>query len=104
MSFFSPVPLGVLGLLAALSAPQLVVSSAAAQGLSALESSPDHLLRYTECMKLARREPLRALPLAEKWNAEGGGLGAAFFGQGGVGAAADAVLGVPDGFAVADDI
>ena len=35
---------------------------------------------------------------------EGGGLGAAFFGQGGVGAAADAVFGVPDGFAVADDI
>jgi len=76
MSFFSPAPLGVLGLLAALSAPQFVVSSAAAQGLSALESSPDHLLRYSECMKLARREPLRALPMAEKWNAEGGGLGA----------------------------
>ncbi len=46
------------------------------QGLGAFEGSPDHLLRYTECMKLARREPLRALPLAEKWNADGGGLGA----------------------------
>ncbi|MDI1282791.1 MAG: tetratricopeptide repeat protein [Reyranella sp.] len=53
-----------------------LASPGAGQGLSPFESTPDHLLRYTECMKLARREPLRALPMAEKWNAEGGGLGA----------------------------
>ena len=51
-------------------------SSAAAQSFDELENSPDHLLRYTECLKLARREPLLALPVAEKWNADGGGLGA----------------------------
>jgi tetratricopeptide (TPR) repeat protein len=61
-----------LGALLAL-APAL---PAVAQGLSPLESTPDHLVLYTECMKLARREPLRALPMAEKWNTEGGGLGA----------------------------
>jgi tetratricopeptide (TPR) repeat protein len=49
---------------------------AAGQTLSPFENTPDHLLRYTECMKLARREPLRALPVAEKWSVEGGGLGA----------------------------
>jgi tetratricopeptide (TPR) repeat protein len=38
--------------------------------------TPNHLRRYTECMQLARREPLKALPMAEKWKAEGGGLGA----------------------------
>jgi tetratricopeptide (TPR) repeat protein len=38
--------------------------------------TPDHLRRYTACMKLARAEPLRALPVAEKWKAEGGELGA----------------------------
>lgn len=38
--------------------------------------TPNHLRRYTECMKLARQEPLKALPLAEKWMAEGGELGA----------------------------
>jgi len=54
----------------------LVASSVAAQGLSTFENTPDHLRRYTECMKLARAEPLRALPLAEKWNGEGGGFGA----------------------------
>jgi tetratricopeptide (TPR) repeat protein len=54
----------------------LLASPVASQGLSSFESTPDHLQRYTECMKLARREPLRALPMAEKWNAEGGGLGA----------------------------
>jgi Flp pilus assembly protein TadD len=32
--------------------------------------------RYTECMSLARSEPLKALPMAERWQAEGGGLGA----------------------------
>ena len=38
--------------------------------------TPDHLKRYTDCMALARNEPLKALPVAEKWNGEGGGLGA----------------------------
>jgi len=38
--------------------------------------TPNHLRLYTECMDLARREPLKALPMAEKWKAEGGGLGA----------------------------
>ena len=49
---------------------------AAGQTLSPFENTPDHLQRYTECMKLARKEPLRALPVAEKWSVEGGGLGA----------------------------
>ena len=68
MLFRAPVLAVLLGL--------ILASSAAAQGLSTFESTPDHLLRYTECMKLARKEPLKALPAAEKWNAEGGGLGA----------------------------
>jgi tetratricopeptide (TPR) repeat protein len=38
--------------------------------------TPNHARRYAECMQQARREPLKALPLAEKWKAEGGGLGA----------------------------
>ena len=38
--------------------------------------TPNHLRRYTECMRLARQEPLKALPVAEKWMAEGGELGA----------------------------
>ena len=45
-------------------------------GPSGLESSPDHLRRYTDCMRLARMEPLKALPAAENWIAEGGGYGA----------------------------
>jgi tetratricopeptide (TPR) repeat protein len=57
------------------------VVPAAAQGLppglSPLEdTSPANLKRYTQCMELARREPIKALPMAEKWQAEGGGLGA----------------------------
>src|SRR5215813_3168309 len=36
----------------------------------------NHARRYAECMQQARREPLKALPFAEKWKAEGGGLGA----------------------------
>lgn len=59
-------------LLLALSA----TSPVAAQGLGPLSGSPDHLRLYTECMQLARKEPLKALPAAEKWMAEGGGLGA----------------------------
>ncbi len=38
--------------------------------------TPSHLRRYTECMRLARLEPLKALPVAEMWMAEGGELGA----------------------------
>ena len=53
------------------------IASAGAQTLPPLENtSPDNLRRYTECMTLARREPLKALPAAEKWMAAGGGLGA----------------------------
>ena len=46
------------------------------RGLAPLAPTPDHQRRYTECMQLARTEPLKALPLAEKWIGEGGGLGA----------------------------
>ncbi|HTR83013.1 MAG TPA: tetratricopeptide repeat protein [Reyranella sp.] len=54
-----------------------LASPVAAQSLEPFgQTSPDHLRRYTECMSLARKEPLRALPMAEKWAAEGGGLGA----------------------------
>lgn len=45
-------------------------------GPGVMDLPPDHLRRYNECMKLARSEPLRALPAAERWQAEGGGLGA----------------------------
>jgi tetratricopeptide (TPR) repeat protein len=38
--------------------------------------TPNHARLYAQCMQQARREPLKALPLAEKWKAEGGGLGA----------------------------
>ena len=64
-----------LFLLLALSA----ASPAAAQGLGSLGplgSGPDHAKRYAECMALARSEPLKALPVAEKWHGEGGGLAA----------------------------
>ena len=44
--------------------------------LSPLDTAPDHLKRYNECMTLARSEPLKALPVAEKWHGEGGGLAA----------------------------
>ncbi len=46
------------------------------RGLAPLSPTPDHQRRYTECMRLARTEPLKAMPLAEKWIGEGGGLGA----------------------------
>jgi tetratricopeptide (TPR) repeat protein len=68
MLFRRLVPLSLPGL--------LLASSVSAQGLSTFETTPDHLRRYTECMQLARKEPLRALPMAEKWNGEGGGFGA----------------------------
>jgi tetratricopeptide (TPR) repeat protein len=60
----------LLASLAVLTLPAL------AQRVDKFEPPPDHLRRYTECMQLARREPLKALPMAEKWKAEGGGLGA----------------------------
>ena len=70
-SVFCAACLGVTGLAATTVVPAL------AQALPPLEStSPDNLRRYGECMTLARRDPLRALPAAEKWMAEGGGLGA----------------------------
>lgn len=47
-----------------------------AQGLSILDGSPDHLRKYNECMNLARAEPLKALPVAEKWHVQGGGMAA----------------------------
>jgi len=45
-------------------------------GPSGLDLPPDHQRRYSECMSLARNEPLKALPAAERWQVEGGGLGA----------------------------
>lgn len=42
----------------------------------AFAQAPDQLSRYTECMTLARRDPIRVMPAAEKWLAEGGGMGA----------------------------
>ena len=45
-------------------------------GLSPLARTPDNLRTYNECMKLARSEPLKALPFAEKWIRDGGSLGA----------------------------
>ncbi|MBM3650380.1 MAG: tetratricopeptide repeat protein [Alphaproteobacteria bacterium] len=56
--------------------PLLAAMPAAAQGLGVIEGSPDHLRRYTECMNLARAEPLKALPAAEKWHSQGGSLAA----------------------------
>lgn len=61
------------GLLCALST---VVAQASAQGLDVPTATVEQLRRYTECMSLARREPARVLPAAEKWLAEGGGMGA----------------------------
>ena len=37
---------------------------------------PDQARRYNECMAQARSDPLRALPTAERWITEGGGMGA----------------------------
>ena len=61
-----------VSLAALLAAPVLAQS-----GLSPLEdTTPANLKRYVQCMELARREPLKALPTAERWAGEGGGLGA----------------------------
>ena len=54
----------------------LVATPAPAQRAPTLEERPDQLRRYNDCMKLARSEPLRALPVAEKWMAETRTLGA----------------------------
>ena len=43
-------------------------------GLFDDKPTPDHLRLYGECMALARKDPLKALPVAEKWHGEGGGL------------------------------
>ncbi len=48
----------------------------AAQGPGLFDETPDHLRLYTECMNLARSDPLKALPVAEKWHGQGGGLAA----------------------------
>ncbi len=64
-------------LLPRLAIPALVLLAAApgtAQSPGLFDGSPDHLKRYTDCMALARKEPLKALPAAEKWQASGGGL------------------------------
>jgi tetratricopeptide (TPR) repeat protein len=47
-------------------------------GLGLLDDklTPDHLRLYGDCMALARKDPLKALPMAEKWHGEGGGLAA----------------------------
>lgn len=54
----------------------LSVAPAIAQDLGPFATTPDNARRYNECMALAHREPLRALPVAEKWKSDGGGLGA----------------------------
>jgi len=50
----------------------LVAGPAVAQG----SREADDLKRYTECMRHARQDPLKAIPAAERWFAEGGGYGA----------------------------
>ncbi len=54
----------------------VLASPALAQRNTVLEERPDQLRRYIDCMKLARSEPLKALPVAEKWMAETRTLGA----------------------------
>src|SRR5262249_8989218 len=54
----------------------LAAAPAWAQTVDPFAPTPNHLKRYTESMQLARREPLKAIPAAEKWKGEGGGLGA----------------------------
>jgi tetratricopeptide (TPR) repeat protein len=56
--------------------PDLELGTGLGTGLGPLASTPDNLRIYTECMKIARNEPLRALPIAQKWLETGGGLGA----------------------------
>lgn len=55
----------------------LAASPVAAQSPSPFATgSPDQLRRYTDCMGLARREPLRGLAVAQAWEKQGGGLAA----------------------------
>ncbi len=71
------VPLLVLLFAVVIASPALAQKLPPQQKLPPLENTtPDNLHRYAQCMELARREPLRALPVAEKWMADGGGLGA----------------------------
>ena len=84
MLFRATTPVVCLSLLAALPAaaqirdlqPEPGVGMTLERGLAPFAATPDHQRRYVECMKLARSEPLKALPVAEKWMGEGGGLGA----------------------------
>ena len=66
----------VLPLALSLVWPLIWAMPASAQGLGLMDQSPDHLRLYNECMDLARAEPLKGLPVAEKWHANGGGLAA----------------------------
>lgn len=70
--------LGIVAASPSLAQPIPVVPAPATSlpGPPALETRPDHVRRYTECMQLARMEPLKALPAAERWIVEGGGMGA----------------------------
>lgn len=56
--------------------PDLELGTGLNNSLNPLARTPDNLRIYTGCMKLARNEPLKALPVAEQWSREGGGLGA----------------------------
>ncbi|MBS0546580.1 MAG: tetratricopeptide repeat protein [Proteobacteria bacterium] len=84
MLFRAPLSAVCLSLLTALPAaaqirelsPEPGVGTTLEKGLAPFAATPDHQRRYLECMKLARSEPLKALPVAEKWKGEGGGLGA----------------------------
>jgi tetratricopeptide (TPR) repeat protein len=73
VAFFSTMLFSRALLAAALT---MLAAPAFAQTVDPFAPTPNHLRRYSECMQLARREPLKALPAAEKWKAEGGGLGA----------------------------
>jgi tetratricopeptide (TPR) repeat protein len=46
------------------------------RGLGPLGATPDQQRQYTDCMRLARNEPLKAAPVAEKWIGQAGGMGA----------------------------
>ncbi|WP_395708699.1 tetratricopeptide repeat protein [Reyranella sp.] len=58
--------------------PMLMAAApAAAQKFETpLNPAADHTKRYDACLKQARSDPLKALPMAEKWHADGGGLAA----------------------------
>lgn len=84
MLFRATTLLACLSLLAAVPAAAQIrdlhtdpgVGTTLERGLAPFATTPDHQRRYVECMRLARGEPLKALPVAEKWMGEGGGLGA----------------------------